>query len=161
MTQFCIVITQWWHRAMTSQRHLATNRPSFSNFPWKLVGNTGWTWDSKPQPLGYKSNSLSIRPRLPCVLYVQVCKTDKWEKCICANKNTWTRAVSFICFFYLNIIIDSQQSCIVSLRCIICTTTEMNHHFSLQWLSCVPQYFANWQHLKPGKSNFKPQYSCK
>ncbi len=25
---------------MTSQGHLATNRPSFSNFPWKLVCNT-------------------------------------------------------------------------------------------------------------------------
>ncbi len=27
--------------------------------------NPCWTWDSNPQPLGYKSDSLSIRPRLP------------------------------------------------------------------------------------------------
>ncbi len=27
--------------------------------------NSCWTWDSNPQPLGYESDSLTIRPRLP------------------------------------------------------------------------------------------------
>ncbi len=35
---FASLVIIWRHRAMTSQRHLATNWPSFSNFLWKIVG---------------------------------------------------------------------------------------------------------------------------
>ncbi len=40
------------------------------------TANSCRTWDSNTRPLGYKSDSLSIRPRLPqnwCVLCVCVC----------------------------------------------------------------------------------------
>ncbi len=30
------------------------------------------TWESNLQPLGYKSNSLTIRPRLPCAVFLSV-----------------------------------------------------------------------------------------
>ncbi len=46
---------------------------------WSFItptDNSCQTWDSNPRPLGYKSDYLSIRPRLPqnwCVLCVCVC----------------------------------------------------------------------------------------
>ncbi len=38
------------------------------------------TWESNRQPLGYKSNSLTIRPRLPC----HSCPATK-TSCVCRN----------------------------------------------------------------------------
>ncbi len=36
------------------------------------------TWDSNPQPSGYKSDSLTIRPRLP---HLAMVAPTQWEKC--------------------------------------------------------------------------------
>ncbi len=33
------------------------------------------TWDSNPKPSAYKSDSLSIRPRLPLLILISVCRT--------------------------------------------------------------------------------------
>ncbi len=44
---------------------------------WTSTYNPCWTGDPNPQPLGYKSDSLSIRPRLP-LIWKPFTRTGTW-----------------------------------------------------------------------------------
>ncbi len=50
------------------------------------------TWDLNPQPLGYKSDSLSIRPRPPCHLGAQMKVTHNCQ--VQKNRRWWTEQLN-------------------------------------------------------------------
>ncbi len=62
-----------------------------------------WTGDSNPQPLDYKSDSLTIRPRLPLNSNTPLCQTFS-DSNIIHSVNTCTTFIScgFICYKTLN-----------------------------------------------------------
>ncbi len=82
--------------------------------------NSCRTWDSNSQPLGYESNSLTIRPRLPteslgkfiyCIWHIEIIIVEIIEKCIALGARPSTLH-STQCLHLADTFIRSNLHCI-------------------------------------------------
>ncbi len=79
------------------------------------------TWDSNPQPLDYKSDSLTIRPQLP----LRYLDHGQWAR-LHAHQKAWDMNAEFM------------LTCTVN-RC-------LHEHISVLTLKCIPRVFSDPGH---------------